>query len=144
MLPPGRLSAIVRRPPAAVGDISRIPRAAAHERVMHAALDRAAAVEHEDLIRPADRGEPVRDDEHRARARQTLERAVDRELELGVEAGRRLVEDQDARPRQHGAGDGDALALTAREPHAALAHNRLELALEADGEFVDTRDAAGF
>ena len=42
-------------------------------------------------------------------------------LALGVERAGRLVEQQDRRVAQDGAGDGDALALAAGQRHAALA-----------------------
>ena len=50
---------------------------------------------------------------------------LDRELDLAVERGRRLVEDQDRRVLQHHAREGDALALAARELDAALADVRV-------------------
>ena len=54
-----------------------------------------------------------------------LAQPVDRFLHLGfgfhVECAGRLVEDQDGRILENGAGDGDALALAAREAVTAFA-----------------------
>ena len=44
---------------------------------------------------------------------------------LYVEAAHRLVEDQHARAFEQGAGDGDALALSAGQADAVLAHRGL-------------------
>ena len=53
--------------------------------------------------------------------RSAVERALDAGLGLHVERAGRLVEDQDRRVLEDGAGDGDALALAARQRGAALA-----------------------
>ena len=52
---------------------------------------------------------------------QRVERPLDARLGLHVEGAGRLVEDQDRRVLQDGAGDGEALALAARQRCAALA-----------------------
>ena len=44
---------------------------------------------------------------------------------ISVHAAGRVVEDQDARVHQQGAGDGDALLLPAGERGAALADRRV-------------------
>jgi len=46
-------------------------------------------------------------------------------LALGVERGGGFVEQQQRRIAQDGAGDGDALALAARQCHAAFAEHGL-------------------
>ncbi len=66
----------------------------------------------------------MRDDQHGAPLHEVAQRLLDHELALGIEVRRRLVEDQDRRILEEGAGDGQALALAAAEPHAALAHQR--------------------
>ena len=50
-----------------------------------------------------------------------VERVLDLLLGVAVERAGRLVEDQDRRPFEDGAGDGDALLLAAGELEAALA-----------------------
>ena len=49
------------------------------------------------------------------------EALLDQPFALAVEVARRLVEDEDPRVGQHGAGDGQPLPLAAAEPHPALA-----------------------
>ena len=51
-----------------------------------------------------------------------LQRQLDQVLGLGIHAGGGIVEDQDARVGQQGAGDRQALLLPAGKGHAALAH----------------------
>ena len=57
---------------------------------------------------------------------QPLERVLDQPLALGVERGRGFVEQQHRRIAQQRAGDGDALALAARQARAAFAHEGVE------------------
>ncbi len=69
--------------------------------------------------------EAVGEDQRGAALHQAVERLLDHGLALRIDGGQRLVEDQDRRVAQERAGDGDALALAAGEPHAALADDRL-------------------
>ncbi|TMQ71426.1 MAG: ABC transporter ATP-binding protein, partial [Candidatus Eisenbacteria bacterium] len=63
---------------------------------------------------------------------------------LNAEVTGRLTESLvAARVGQDGAGDGDALALPAREPHAAFADDGVEPLREPVGELVDVRDVTG-
>jgi hypothetical protein len=62
----------------------------------------------------------VGDDQRRAVLHDVVQRVLDMALRLGVERRGRLVENQDRRVLQDGAGDGQALALTAREEHAVF------------------------
>src|SRR5690606_37693360 len=87
--------------------------AVAQQLVVRAALDDAALVHDEDLVRALDGGEAVRDDEGGAAAAERAQPVADEGLALGVEAGGGLVEDEDARVGDDGARDGDALALAA-------------------------------
>ena len=58
---------------------------------------------------------------------QPLERVLDQRLAFGVERAGRFVEQQQRRvAAEQGAGDGDALALAARQPRAAFAHEGVE------------------
>ena len=74
--------------------------------------------------------------------RSDLQAVLDQRLALAVEARRRFVEDQDARVGEDRARDRDALALAARQPHAALADDRVVALLERLDELVAVRDAA--
>ena len=65
--------------------------------------------------------EAVGDDHDGPAVRDLAHVLLDDALALVVERAGRLVEDQDARIADQGAGDGDALALPARQAAAALA-----------------------
>ena len=95
------------------------------QRVMGAVLDQAAALERDDAIRRPHGREPVRDDQNRPPLGDLLHVLLNDALALIVEGARRLIEDQDARVGDERAGNGDALALAAREGRAALADDRV-------------------
>ena len=61
-------------------------------------------------------------------------------LALVVERARRLVEDQDARLSRQRAGDGDPLALPAREAAAALSDDRVVALGQLEDEVVRARE----
>src|SRR5579875_1220303 len=100
--------------------------AAGREQLLVApALDDPAVVEDDDLLRVADRREPVRDRDRRPPLREPVERLLDEPLGLGVERGGRLVEDEDRRVAEDRPRDRDPLLLAAREAVAALADDRV-------------------
>ena len=66
-------------------------------------------------------GKAVCDDKARPPDHETVERRLHDLLALRVERRRRLIEDEDARVFENRARDRDALALTARNAHAAFA-----------------------
>jgi hypothetical protein len=80
-------------------------------------------------------GEAMGDDDGGAVLHQPLEGILHHALALGVERRGRLVEQQQRGLAQQGAGDGDALALPAGEPDAALAQRRGEAFGQAVEEF---------
>ena len=96
-----------------------------HQLGVAAALHHAAFVQHEDAVGVDHAGKPVRHDEHRPPAHEAAERVLDHRLVLGIDRGERLVQQQDRRIAQQRAGNGDALALPAREADAALADHRV-------------------
>ena len=110
--------------------------------LVSAALDDLAALDHQNLIRAANRRQPMRDDERRAALPQRSQAVLNHHLALAVEARRGLVQQQDARVREHRAGDGHALALAARQPDAALADDRVVALLELLDELVGVGDLA--
>src|SRR5215468_3416446 len=83
--------------------------------VVRAVLGDAAALDGDDAVGRPDRRQPVGDNEHRPAARDLRHVLMDDALALVVERAGRLVEDQDARIGHQGAGNGDALALAARQ-----------------------------
>ncbi len=74
-----------------------------------------------------------------APAHEALQRLLDQSLRFRVQRGGRLVQDEDAWVAQDGARDGQALLLTPREFHAALADLRIVAILLLDDEVVRIR-----
>src|SRR5881398_2066004 len=62
---------------------------------------------------------------------------------LGVDRRERLVEHQDGRVAQERARDRDALTLTAREPHPALADDGVVALRQPQDELLRVRRAGG-
>src|ERR1700692_98909 len=77
-------------------------------------LDDFSAFDHQDLIRPANRGEAMRDHKSRAPLHEIGKTVLDQRLRFGIEARRSLIEDQYAWIGQDGARNRNALALAAR------------------------------
>ena len=109
-----------------------IEAAGAEQLVVRAALHHPARVEHDDLVRVAHGGEPVSDHQHRPLRHEPVDRLLHQPLGLGVERAGGLVEDEDRRVAEERPRDGDPLPLSAREPGAALAEDRV-VALRAAG-----------
>src|SRR5260370_25356529 len=80
-----------------------------------------AALDTKQSVAAIERGRPMRDDKTRAARTQPLQRGDDRRLRVQVDGTRRLVENQDRRVLQEGAGEGDPVAFAAGEAHAAVA-----------------------
>ena len=72
------------------------------------------------------------------------ERALDPALGRGVHAGGRVVEDEDPRLRQQGAGDRHPLPLAAGQGQAALADERVEPVGERVDELAEARAQAAW
>src|SRR6267154_6454908 len=94
------------------------------ERGMGTLLDDLAAVEHQDAVEAAHRRQPVRDHDRGASLHEPLHRLLDQGLRFGIEARRRLVEDQNRRVCEKRARQRDALPLAARQLDAAFADQR--------------------
>lgn len=99
----------------------------------------ASAVQNGDPIGLLDRGQPVRDDKHRAALHQRVHRGLNQRLALVVQGARRLVEDQDFRILQNAACNGDALPLPAGKRNASLA----DLPRKAARHFLDKLEGVG-
>ena len=106
-----------------------------------AALDDASALEHDYQIGAADRGEPVSDDERGAVAYDLGEGPLDLVLGADVDAGRRVVEDQNGRVEQQGPSNGEPLPLAPGQRYPALADQRVVAAGQAVDEVVQLRDS---
>src|ERR1700761_3397077 len=96
---------------------------AADQLIMTAVLDDAAAFNGDDTIGVAYRGQPVGNDEDRAAGGDFFHVLLDGALAFVIERAGRLIEDQNAGVRHQGAGDRNALALTARKAAATLAND---------------------
>ena len=96
-------------------------------------LDDPPAVHHHDQVAVEHRREPMRDDQRGAAAREPVEGVADQRLALGVERRGRLVEEQDRRVAQDGAGDREALALAAGELARRRRNRRVVAAAAAPG-----------
>ncbi len=114
--------------------IDAVPR---HQRVVPSLFGDLAAVEDENAVAVDHARQPMGEDQRRAALHQPVERFLDHRLVLGIDGRQRLVEHQDRRVAQQGAGDGDALALAARELDALLADRRLITLRQAPDEVVD-------
>ncbi len=101
-----------------------------------ALFDQTAVVEHQDAVGADHARQPVRQDERGAPGGEAIDRLLDHRLVFGVDRGQRLVEDQDRRVAQEGAGDRQPLALAARQHDPALADHRLPALRQRRDELV--------
>lgn len=103
---------------------------------MRALFDDAVARQHQDAVGMADGRQAMGDDQRGSPVRQAQQRLLHRPFALIVERAGRLVEDQNLRILEEGAGDGDALALAARKLDAALADIGIIALGQSDDEVV--------
>ena len=113
------------------------------EFLVRAALDDAAFVQDDDLVGVLDGAEAVGDGDGGAAGHELLEGLLDAALGLGVERGGGLVEDEDGRVLEDGAGDADALALAAGELDAPVADIGVVALFLLEDEVVGAGDARG-
>ena len=85
----------------------------------------------------------LRDDDPRPACRQVVECLEDQLLRAGVQSRRGLVEDQDRRVAQDGAGDGYPLALAPGQARSTFAHHGVEAVWEPAAELVDQGEPGG-
>src|SRR5882672_945377 len=110
--------------------------AARDELAMRALFDDLALVQHDDAIRGLHRREAMRDHEHCATFTNQPHVVLDHALGFIIERAGRLVEDQDARIREQGSRDRDALALAARKIRAVLFDDGLVPERQLEDKFV--------
>ena len=99
-------------------------------------FDDAAVIEDQDTVGADHARQPVRQDQGGAPGREPVEGLLDHRLVFGIDRRQRLVEDQDRRIPQQGAGDRQPLALAARQHDAALADHRLVALRQGRDELV--------
>src|SRR5262249_6786414 len=107
-----------------------VPALKGKELLVRSLLDDAAVLEDDDDAGVADRRKAMGDDERGATVQQPAESAFDLLLGADVDRARRLVEDQDPWIGEQRTREGNELALTEREPEAALAELGLVAVLE--------------
>ncbi len=91
---------------------------------MRAAFGNHALIQHDDAIGIDHRREPMRDDQRRTATAHAFERILDFLFGIAVQRRRGLVEHEDRRALENGAGNGHALLfatgqLQARSPTCA-------------------------
>ena len=106
-------------------------------------LDHLAVLQHDDDVGRAHRLEPVGDQEGGATARGLEQPGLHLGLGVGVQPGRRLVEQQERGVAQDGPGDGQPLALPARQGLAAVAQHRVVAVGQRHHEVVGAGQPGG-
>lgn len=104
-----------------VGEQPAVEGGAPLELVVGADVGEPAAVEDGDAVGEVEGGAAVRDQQGGAAAHDLGQRLVDLVLDAGVHGGGGVVEHQQARVGEEGAGERDALALAAGEGQSVLA-----------------------
>src|ERR1700722_517268 len=97
------------------------------ELVVGPSLDDRAAVEDQDLIGVAYRGKPMGDRDGGPPMGEAVEGFEDDSLGPRVDAGGRLVEDEDGRVAQEGSGHTDALTLASGDLRTSLPYSGVVL-----------------
>src|SRR5882724_6878008 len=114
------------------------------ELFVRAALDDPPTFDDQDLVGATDGGEAVCDHKRGPSLHQVRKTLLDQRFGFGVEAGSSFIENKDARIRQYGARDGNALSLSSGKLYATLADDGVVFVFKGFGEFVHARDAASF
>src|SRR5687767_10452513 len=99
-------------------------------------LDDSPAIEHQNLRRVLNRGEPVRDHEHGAALEEPIDRFLHETLRFGIERRRGLIENEDGWIDEQRTRDRDALSLASGESSPALAEERVVPLRELADEVV--------
>ena len=110
---------------------------------VRAAFGNLSAGEHDDLLRAADGGKAVGDDDNGFVLHQRVDGLLHGDFAFGVERGGGFVQDDDGRVFQQGAGDADALFFAAGEFAADVAHAGLVAFGHRHDEVVAAGGAGG-
>ncbi len=103
---------------------------------MRALIHQLALAKYQDAVGPTDLAEAVGDEERGSLAADAPHGPLDLILGGAVDGAGAVVQNKDAGVGEEGAGDGDALPLSAREGDAALADVGLVALVEAGDEVV--------
>src|SRR5713226_2254310 len=117
--------------------------AASEEFVVRAALDDAAFAEDDNLVGVLHGGSAVRNQNGGAAVHDAAQARKNALFGLRVDAGEGIVENEDARVTDYGAGDGGALLLSTGQSDAALADNRFVFMGEALDVGIEAGDFGG-
>src|SRR5690242_7931370 len=120
-----------------------VPPAIADEFIVTAVLHDAAVLDGNDAVGVAHRRQAMGDDEYSSSGADMTHILLDDLLAFVVERACGLVEDQNARAGCQSTGDGDALALTAREQNATIAHRCVVALRQLKDEVVCARKRGG-
>ena len=101
-----------------------------------AGFDNAPTLHDHDAIDLLHGGEPVGDDQRGAPFHRRIQPLLHEDLRFGIERAGSLVQQQQACMLENRACNGDALALPARQPRAALAEEGLVALGQTADEFV--------
>ena len=93
------------------------------------------------MIGPAQRAQPMGDDERRSSAHGRFHRGQDFMLRARIDRGQGVVENQDRRLQQDRPGDGQPLPLSARKIAAMFADDRVVAVRQFANELVGRGDA---
>ena len=119
-----------RRPPCSRGHLDpvepRVEPAGREQRVVRALLDDPAVVQHHDAVGPPHGREAVGDHDRRSPPHQLGDAALDHPFRLGIDAGGRLVQDQDLGLARQGPRERHQLPLAARKVRAPLDDGRVQ------------------
>jgi len=106
-------------------------------------LDDVAVFHHQNPVGIADGGKPVRDDEAGAPLHQLLGGFLDEHFGVRIHGTRRLIENQDFRVGEQGAGNREQLHLPLREIARLLVQDGLVAFRQGAGEVVHMRRLRG-
>ena len=106
--------------------ISGVRRTRLQQFVVGAEADDPAVLEHDDLVGVDDGCDPLRHDDHGGIGRHVGEGVPQAGVGGDVEGRERVVEQVDLGPADERPGDGEALALAARDVRSALGDRRIE------------------
>ena len=121
----------------------RVMPAACQQFVVRAALDDFAVLQHQNLVRVPHGREPVRHDEAGAPREEFFQSVLNHAFGGRVHGARGLVENEDARPGDHRAGESEQLPLASAEIAAPLADLGLITIAEAQNDVVGAKSFRG-
>src|SRR5436190_2380602 len=115
----------------------------AQKRFRRAVLQETTFLEDQDSIEVAHRRKAMRNGDDGAAAHEAAQRLADQLFAVAIQRRGRLVEQEEGRVLEEGAGDGDALSLTSRETEAAVADDRVQPLRQLGDEVAAVRRLYG-